>query len=76
MQREAESSGAAEAVRRLYSAPYIPVHVNDRDSVMAAKLSKHLKHWNPRYFVLRGDFLLDYHDSRKSCGWKATTGNC
>ncbi|ORC88202.1 uncharacterized protein TM35_000182590 [Trypanosoma theileri] len=66
MQREAETSGAAEAVWRLYFAPYIPVQMNDRDSVMAAKLSKHLKHWNPRYFVLRGDFLLNYYESRNN----------
>ncbi|KEG13920.1 hypothetical protein DQ04_00721220 [Trypanosoma grayi] len=64
MQREAESSGAKAAVWRLYHAPSVPRQINDRDFVMAAKLSKHLKRWKPRFFVLRGDFLLNYYESR------------
>ncbi|RNF03019.1 pleckstrin domain-containing protein [Trypanosoma rangeli] len=64
MQHESETSNGNTVAWRLYRAPEIPTQVNDRDQFMAAKLSKHWKHWKPRFFVLRGDFLLDYYESR------------
>ncbi|RNE99398.1 pleckstrin domain-containing protein [Trypanosoma conorhini] len=64
MQHESEARNGGTAAWRLYRAPEVPAQVNDRDQFMAAKLSKHWKRWRPRFFVVRGDFLLDYYCSR------------
>ncbi|EAN98431.1 pleckstrin domain-containing protein [Trypanosoma cruzi] len=70
MQHEAENKNEDTVMWKLYRAPYIPTQINEREQVMAAKLSKHLKRWKPRFLTLRGDFILDYYASREDYAGK------